>query len=274
MIFYMQQDSFNNSKEHSTYQPDRNDPTQPAVEHHKLDRQQKISLLVISIIGIGVLVFGFWQFTSGMKIPFPSFANENENNNSEQIQVNDINDEALKNQDSDQDGLSDYDEKYVYSTSPYLEDTDSDGYKDKEEIENGYDPTCPSGVNCFSEGFEETTIPGLTVSAEPGAMTIDEIRNELLSTGLVDGETLASIDDETLMELYAQSMGTEGETVEQNTPTTLQDLQNYTPDQIRAILIQEGLSEEEVNAIDDKTLLEMFDDSLKEAEKVTEEAFE
>lgn len=46
----------------------------------------------------------------------------------------------LKNFDSDDDGLSDFDEIYVYKTNPNDSDTDKDGYADGSEVENGYNP--------------------------------------------------------------------------------------------------------------------------------------
>lgn len=42
--------------------------------------------------------------------------------------------EVLKNLDSDNDGISDYDELYVYKTNPYNIDTDGDDLSDYEEI--------------------------------------------------------------------------------------------------------------------------------------------
>jgi lipoprotein-anchoring transpeptidase ErfK/SrfK len=48
--------------------------------------------------------------------------------------------DQLKNQDTDKDGLSDYDELYIYHTDPYNPDTDGDGYTDGYEVANGYDP--------------------------------------------------------------------------------------------------------------------------------------
>ena len=42
--------------------------------------------------------------------------------------------------DYDQDGLLDIDEINTHNTDPYLEDTDSDGFSDLEEIQNGTDP--------------------------------------------------------------------------------------------------------------------------------------
>ena len=42
--------------------------------------------------------------------------------------------------DSDKDGLSDYEEQKVYQTNPTKADTDNDGYKDAQEIYHGYSP--------------------------------------------------------------------------------------------------------------------------------------
>jgi hypothetical protein len=42
--------------------------------------------------------------------------------------------------DSDGDGLSDYEEEYIYKTKVNNPDTDGDGYSDGEEVKNGYDP--------------------------------------------------------------------------------------------------------------------------------------
>lgn len=49
----------------------------------------------------------------------------------------------LKIQDSDQDGLSDFDEITRYRSDPNKKDTDNDGYNDKEEVDAGYNPNGP-----------------------------------------------------------------------------------------------------------------------------------
>lgn len=52
-------------------------------------------------------------------------------------------DEKLKNdifKDSDNDGLIDYVEENIFNTNPNNPDSDGDGYKDGDEIENAYDP--------------------------------------------------------------------------------------------------------------------------------------
>lgn len=47
----------------------------------------------------------------------------------------------LKRADTDADNLSDYDEVNVYKTDPAKKDTDGDGFDDKVEIENGFNPS-------------------------------------------------------------------------------------------------------------------------------------
>lgn len=44
------------------------------------------------------------------------------------------------NKDSDNDGVTDYDEINIYNTDPHSADTDRDGFNDGAEILNGYDP--------------------------------------------------------------------------------------------------------------------------------------
>lgn len=51
--------------------------------------------------------------------------------------------EFLKKQDTDQDGLSDYDEIVLYKSNPNKKDSDNDGFSDKEEVDSGYNPAGP-----------------------------------------------------------------------------------------------------------------------------------
>lgn len=50
-----------------------------------------------------------------------------------------VGDEALV--DTDNDGVTDYDERNIYQTDPLMADSDNDGFIDGIEILNGYDPT-------------------------------------------------------------------------------------------------------------------------------------
>ena len=66
--------------------------------------------------------------------------------------------EALKGKDSDFDGLSDFEEIYIYRTSAYLEDSDGDQLTDKNEINNGTDPLCALGDNCGVDQLEKDMV--------------------------------------------------------------------------------------------------------------------
>lgn len=53
--------------------------------------------------------------------------------------------------DTDNDGLSDYEEVKIYHTNPLSADTDGDGYLDGSEVKNGYNP---NGAGKLSESSE------------------------------------------------------------------------------------------------------------------------
>ncbi len=130
-------------------------------------------------------------------------------------------DRVLKVTDTDEDTLSDYDELYVYGTSPYLPDSDSDGYTDAQEIASGNDPNCPTGTNCRSSRLpdEQTFIQDPFIENAPeipenrnsvldiANLGADEIRAIVLQSGEVTSEQLAQIDDDTLIEIYQGVLG-------------------------------------------------------------------
>ncbi len=72
-----------------------------------------------------------------------------------------------KEKDTDRDGLSDYDERYIYGTSPYDQDSDNDGYSDYDEVKAGTDPldkkdypkaeVCTHAWKCTNWGDCEST---------------------------------------------------------------------------------------------------------------------
>src|SRR3989344_4054423 len=94
-------------------------------------RAEKVITYSLIILGVFTLFLGFWQVRaniSGAARTSPA-TNTNQTETSSALA-----DEKLKQQDTDNDSLTDYDELNVYRTSPYLADSDSDGYTDKEEI--------------------------------------------------------------------------------------------------------------------------------------------
>ncbi len=147
--------------------------------------------------------------------------------------------EAMKTKDTDRDGLSDYAETYLYNTSPYLSDSDSDGIADSLEIAQGTDPNCPKGKSCvqpldqqvatgrssstlFGElgavpqvpqaaaevlvGASSSSISGVQAFVAnppaPSSMTPDQIRSYLVASGLVREDQISSLPDEQLIQVY------------------------------------------------------------------------
>lgn len=120
----------------------------------RTQRQRNWSLAGLSTLTVAIMVMWFLQFKQNITAPL--YRQLGLTNNQEiatalkgqTINKKEQQDEALKLLDTDRDGLSDYDELYIYNTSPFLEDSDSDGVSDKVEIERGQDPNCPIGKDC------------------------------------------------------------------------------------------------------------------------------
>jgi hypothetical protein len=106
-------------------------------------------------------------------------------------------------QDSDQDGLSNEEEK-TYGTNPEKADTDGDGYSDGIEVRSGYDPLKPSpGDKIITEKNNEPTI---TVSAnengENNNLTeeLSEKVAELIQKSETDNEEIDMTDIDSLID--------------------------------------------------------------------------
>ncbi|TAK04007.1 hypothetical protein EPO34_02510 [Patescibacteria group bacterium] len=140
--------------------------------------------------------------------------------------------ELSKSRDTDQDGLSDYDEQNVYRTSAYLKDSDSDGIDDKTEVLAGNDPNCPLGKECGrGSGYEAFARPATIAVPEPPQAPI-----------LASAPTSFRSTEE--LEAYFKSI---------------------SPEELRAALIQAGLPKEAVDSMDDQALRDLFDKTVKDA---------
>jgi len=212
-----------------------------------LGRSQKIAVAVLAVFAI--LVFGMWmtQFKKSISEPFTYKGDSGKKQTGvcqgPECQQEDS-EESLRNKDTDGDGLSDWDELYFYKTSPYLEDSDSDGFNDKEEVEADKDPNCPAGRDCYSAGIVEgdegvvsdksdsqdnsslnSLLDQFDVSESGGAeinqgesgmvgleallggqMDAASLRQLLLEHGM-DKEILDKISDEELMESFREMVG-------------------------------------------------------------------
>ncbi len=145
------------------------------------------------------------------------------------------NNDELKMKDTDSDGLSDYDELNVYGTSPYLKDSDGDSYSDKIEIDSNNDPNCPKGTEC------RTGSPAQAGQPAPAGASPQ------------------------FNELVPPAQGSE-------TSAPPPDLSKMTPQELRTLLLATGqVTEDQLKLIDDATLMQMYQDTLKEQEQTVQQ---
>jgi hypothetical protein len=182
-----------------------------AAGKRSLSKEQKIGFVLLLCFAILTVGLGILQIRNNMFAPFAL-------NNSVPPDLKDkVNDQlALQYRDTDLEGLSDFDELYVYGTSPYLADTDSDGLTDKQEIESGKDPICAEGKTCVAEEVAATTSTPTAAGGvqNPGEPPVDfnkllndpaELRKVLSSSGM-DKKILDSYTDQQLMQMVGDTM--------------------------------------------------------------------
>ena len=187
-----------------------------------LPKPQRAAFLFLSALSLGVLVLWIWQFNSRLSGPFRIPGSQ------ETIKVSSTEDlaAALSNMDTDGDGLTDNEELSLYKTSPYLEDSDSDGVDDRTEIEKGTDPNCAPGQQCNVQDVTALTAVAsntAAVSTETAAVIADsgnsdglqammagqadaaQLRALLLDSG-ADANMLKQLSDEELLKTYQEML--------------------------------------------------------------------
>jgi len=261
-----------------------------------LTTKEKVGFFAFLVFACVTIIFGFRGIGNAIKNPFAkSF--EPPSPTDEDIKKRQM--AELKTKDTDKDGLSDYDEIYVYNTSPYLADTDSDGMSDKDELLKGTDPNCPKGTTClgfggvFSQGAksgEIATVPFQVpttgqvllqslLNTNPDPKTL---RGILIQNG-VNKDVVNGLDDQALMELAKKAAGganvpgggtSEAGSVDvgvlEKTDTTARPPTDV--EQIRALLRAQGVSEEQLKKIDDATLLSVYKEVLNPSTQSTSTA--
>jgi len=204
----------------------------------ELSGDQRFSLSVFGICGILTLVLSFAYLHAGLTSPFlvPKSTLELSQEVFKRHEENARELEILQQKDTDQDGLSDYAEIYIYKTSAYLPDTDSDGIPDAIEIAQGTNPNCPEGTNClqlvdrqqggvststFANFLEPTEVPTaeeimlgandpsvigaqgfLANPPDPESMTPTEIRSYLVENNLAPEDEVAELSDQGVKQVY------------------------------------------------------------------------
>src|SRR3989338_8661953 len=104
---------------------------------------QKIGFVLFSVMGVAGLFLSLIFLLQQMKAPFVVDYDGEAFLTSSERELQEI--QAQQNSDTDDDGLSDYDEENVYRTSAFFSDSDGDGFRDGEEVVSGNNPNCPAG---------------------------------------------------------------------------------------------------------------------------------
>jgi hypothetical protein len=162
-----------------------------------LPRPQKIAVIIFAILAVVIVVFWIWQIRAQINQPFaPNVATTSPATNIDLV---------LQNRDTDGDGLSDYDEIYVNKTSPYLEDSDSDGIPDKQEILQGTDPNCPQGKNCSAAPASGVGNPATSSRPNSSVSSTTPLNSSGLDQAALQSALNGQIDAATLRQLLLAS---------------------------------------------------------------------
>jgi len=197
--------------------PERFSSQQNTEPYGDFSRRQKTAVIFLAVLSLAVVAAWLIQINHQIRQPFKSPSHKVQNSAA---------DLDLALIDSDGDGLSDYDELYIYKTSPYLEDTDGDGINDYDEVSLGTNPNCPEGKNCYAgedliireevssselllspgiENLETGELSGSTAIINSSQVTPEILRQVLLESGY-DRETLNQISDDDLMASYQEAL--------------------------------------------------------------------
>ncbi len=179
----------------------------------EMDKARKLAGALLIILGLTVLILGLFYIKRNINLATAFKKNAARS----QKQLESV--LALQSKDTDNDGLSDYEELYLYGTSLYLGDTDSDGFTDKNEIASNEDPNCPRGENCLNGGslaspYSEDQQIKPTIPEEPPQelitnplenLSAPKLRSMLKDAGFEES-VLNQISDEELEKLYQESL--------------------------------------------------------------------
>jgi len=231
-------------------------------------KTNKCLIVFLIIIGILAIFLGYIQIKGAIYAPFKQVIVEEPELPSEAEIFS-----FLSAQDTDKDGLSDFDERFVYQTSVYIFDSDGDSFSDKEEVEAQSDPLNPES-NPYRIDVPEKPSPEQTFSLSKydilnETISIEEIRNLLINEAGLSQEIVDKLDDKTLENLYNETKQETGIDLEQLTAPNDQERQfsDLTPSQIKQLLIEQGsIDESMLDSIDDETLKSMFLQSLLDLE--------
>ncbi len=208
-----------------------------------LTRQQKIAAILLSVIAIAAVAIELYALPQQMKKPFVPKTNQVfktlDQQEQERIQL-------LKNTDTDGDGLSDYDEMYIYHTSAYNDDSDSDGIPDGVEVRSGGDPTCPSGKTCRAVAAPAPAAPAPVPASPPAQGT---------------GTAVPSSADAAVYRAFTKAFG---DISKMSDADIAQKVDQMSSADLRSFLESIGMPPQAIAKNDDATLRRLLKDTIGE----------
>ena len=223
-----------------------------------------ISILIV--LGISAVFLSYFQIRGAIYAPFIRSPKLSEINRQEILY-------DLTFQDTDQDGLTDFDERFVYLTSIYISDSDSDTFSDKEEVEAGSDPLDPKSTPYFQinkgesldqEGFLEQTFPSPQELEDNQEITAEEIKDLLINQAGLSQNIVDKFDDKTLIKMYNETKEDTGIDLK-NLPAPKGQAGQFSDldiNTLRQLLIDSGVTVETLEQVSDQDLESLFLQSL------------
>jgi len=208
----------------------------PDVSQEKRQKAEQKLFGLLFVLGAAALFFGIFQTINAIRGPFQGV----KQTNSESLGETGSAISALSKKDTDNDGLSDFDELYSYQTSPYLADSDSDGRTDQDEVFGGTDPNCAQGKSCsplesipISETNANTNGTGLNTNQPivlntnagqqlENGISIADLREALKNAG-APAATINGLSDSDLLALYQEIAGSSAVPLSNSANTSAQD---------------------------------------------------
>lgn len=209
---------------------------------------QKILAAILVLSAIIVFIFGIWQFKTTIQSPFKREAGSNKKTSSDESKEESSIIE-MQNKDTDGDGLSDYEEFYIYKTSPYLADSDSDNIGDKKEIDAGGDPNCGDGQNCAIVNPQEQA------TEQKNTSNSDSKASNNSATDILNFST-----PDNSLDLTPNLSG-----MQDSAADLFGDL---SVAEIRALLKENGLPSEILDQLSDEQLLEAYKTTLENMNEI------
>jgi hypothetical protein len=192
-------------------------------------KPEKNMLIFVVIVSFAALCFGGYYLWHHVAAPFAisytgsRYISQDDQENAKK--------QKAKMSDTDSDGLSDYDELYIFGTSPYLLDSDSDGYADMAEVQGGQDPNCAQGSTCEADDAPQqtaTVVPQVPqeksndsaikdMILQLQSVSVDQMRELLVESGAPQADVDALTDDQ-VTALYQSALEKAGEQAQNQSP--------------------------------------------------------